>query len=45
MKLKKYTQEERIKKLESVVTQLYLYNQTVMKELQILKAELKDEKE
>jgi|SaaInl5LU_22_DNA_1037371.scaffolds.fasta_scaffold30844_4 hypothetical protein len=45
MKQKKYTQEERIKKLESVVTQLYLYNQTMMKELQILKAELKDEKE
>ena len=45
MKQKKYTQEERIKKLESVVTQLYLYNQTIMKELQILKAELKDEKE
>jgi len=45
MKQKKYTQEERIKKLESVVTQLYLYNQTMMKELQILKSELKDEKE
>jgi hypothetical protein len=45
MKQKKYTQEERIKKLESVVTQLYLYNQTMMKELQILKAELKNEKE
>ena len=45
MKQKKYTQEERIKKLESVVTQLYLYNQTIMKELQILKAELKNEKE
>ena len=43
MKQKKYTQEERIKKLESVVTQLYLYNQTIMKELQILKAELKTE--
>jgi len=43
MKQKKYTQEERIKKLESVVTQLYLYNQTMMKELQILKAELKNE--
>jgi hypothetical protein len=45
MKQKKYTQEERIKKLESVVTQLYLYNQTMMKELQILKDELKTEKE
>ena len=45
MKQKKYTQEERIKKLESVVTQLYLYNQTMMKELQILKSELKNEKE
>ena len=45
MKQKKYTQEERIKKLESVVTQLYLYNQTIMKELQMLKSELKNEKE
>jgi hypothetical protein len=45
MKQKKYTQEERIKKLESVVTQLYLYNQTMIKELQILKDELKTEKE
>jgi hypothetical protein len=43
MKQKKYTQEERIKKLESVVTQLYLYNQTMIKELQILKDELKTE--
>jgi hypothetical protein len=40
MKQKKYTQEERIKKLESVVTQLYLYHQTMVKELQSLKAEL-----
>jgi hypothetical protein len=45
MKQKKYTQEERIKKLESVVTQLYLYHQTTIKELQLLKAELKNEKE
>jgi hypothetical protein len=45
MKQKKYTQEERIKKLEQVVTQLYLYNQTVIKELEILKSKLKDEKE
>jgi hypothetical protein len=44
MKQKKYTQEERIKKLEQVVTQLYLYHQTTIKELQLLKAELKDEK-
>ena len=39
MKQKKYTQEERIKKLEQVVTQLYLYHQTTIKELQMLKAE------
>jgi hypothetical protein len=45
MKQKKYTQDERIKKLEQVVTQLYLYHQTTIKELQMLKAELKNEKE
>jgi hypothetical protein len=45
MKQKKYTQEERIKKLEQVVTQLYLYHQTTIKELQMLKAKLKNEKE
>lgn len=45
MKQKKYTQEERIKKLEQVVTQLYLYHQTIIKEIQDLKSELKNEKE
>jgi hypothetical protein len=40
MKQKKYTQEERIKKLEQVVAQLYLYHQTTIKEIQSLKAEL-----
>ena len=45
MKQKKYTQEERIKKLESVVTLLYMHHQTTTKEIQALKAELKDEKE
>ena len=34
---KKYTQEERIKKLESVVTQLYLYHQVTIKEIKDLK--------
>jgi hypothetical protein len=34
---KKYTQEERIKKLESVVTQLYLYHQVTMKDIEALK--------
>ena len=45
MKQKKYTQEERIKKLEQVVTQLYLYHQTIIKEIQALKSEFKNEKE
>jgi hypothetical protein len=34
---KKYTQEERIKKLESVVTQLYFYHQVTIKEIKDLK--------
>jgi hypothetical protein len=45
MKQKKYTQEERIKKLEQVVALLYTYHQTMVKEIQSLKAELKNEKE
>lgn len=44
MKQKKYTQEERIKKLEQVVTQLYLYHQNTIKELQMLKVKMQDEK-
>ena len=43
MKQKKYTQEERIKKLEQVVTLLYTYHQTMVKEIQSLKAELNSE--
>jgi hypothetical protein len=43
MKQKKYTQEERINKLEQVVALLYTYHQTMVKELQILKAELNSE--
>lgn len=44
MTQKKYTQEERIKKLEQVVTQLYLYHQNTIKELQMLKVKMQDEK-
>jgi hypothetical protein len=40
MKQKKYTQEERINKLEQVVALLYTYHQTMVKEIQSLKAEL-----
>ena len=39
MKQKKYTQEERIKKLEQVVALLYTYHQTMVKEIQSLKVE------
>ena len=39
MKQKKYTQEERINKLEQVVALLYTYHQTMVKEIQSLKVE------